>query len=405
MPISNQEIASPGLFMPKLQFVENRFYRSGLIALLGISISFGLSVGPTVQAQTETPANPLKPEADKSKRVEESLALSSSGDLAGAIEVLEGLLADYPSDKQLKSFYFSRLKRRANELVTRGYKSEGYELHRRLAIMARELAKDRADQPGVDAEDVLQFQNNNSYLLYNEACAFAYIGEDDKCLGSLRESMRWGFDNLNFMLNDLDLLEVADRPDFREMLGQELLDYEAKLIESAKERLAEFKQSNFEIIFPDTQGNPRRLSEHGDKLKVVTFWATENGKSQNNLKVLERLADHVDKEKVAIVTVGCEATDDSDEATEALRQFLETKGISLECLVANNDARNQLKRSRGFPTTLLVDGNGRLRLAIPGAVPYHVLKTIVGVLLNESNEAIEPKPTQANQIEANGDGR
>jgi len=271
--------------------------------------------------------------------------------------------------------------------------------------MARELAQKIADDPDADSEALLNFKTVNSYLLYKEACAWAYIGEDSKCIESLKEAVGWGFDNLNFMLNDMDLLEVTDRSDVRELLGQDLLDYESKLSESAKERLGEFRQTNFEIIFPDTQGNPRRLSEHGDQLKVVTFWATENARSHHNLQVLKRLSEHFGAEKVAIVTVGCETTEDTDEAAATLRQFMETKGISLECLVANSDARNQLKRSRGFPTTLLVDGNGRLRMAIPGAAPYHVLKTIVSVLLNESKKTIESPPRQDDKDGSNGDGQ
>lgn len=389
--------------MPNFQSGENRFYLRGLIVLVAVFIGFGFSLGGPLRAQTTTRLKPEQIEADKNKRVADSLALASSGDHAGAIEVLEGLLADYPKDQQLKLFYFSRLKRRATELVSRGFKSEGYEMHQRLAKMARGFADDLGEN--ADAEELLNFKKNNSYLLYNEACAFAYIGEDDKCIDSLRESVGWGFDNLNFMLNDMDLMEVADRPDFRELLGQDLLDYEAKLRESANQRLAEFKQTNFEIIFPDTEGISRRLSEHGDKLKVVTFWATENAKSQKNLSVLERLEENVDADQVAIVTVGCERATETKDATVALREFLASKKIELLCLVADTGARNQLRRSRGFPTTLLVDGNGKLRMAIPGVVPYHVLKTVVDVLVNESKEPADSVPSQADANENAGDGQ
>ena len=56
-------------------------------------------------------------------------------------------------------------------------------------------------------------------------------------------------------------------------------------------------------------------------------------------------------------------------------------------------------------TTLLVDGNGKLRMAIPGVVPYHVLKTVVDVLVNESKEPADSVPSQADANENAGDGQ
>ena len=401
--------------MYKRQFFTNRFFSFKLIALLCLIAILAVSRADAViaqeqanQEQTETEKT-QKPQS-KSRAMAEALRLVTLGDLPRAIDVLEQLRVAFPNDVQIQLTYFKQIKSYATQLVTSGKKAEGYELHKQAAQLARELEKQFSDVESITADEVANFRTNNSYLFYNEACAFAVDGEHEKCIASLREAIQRGFNNVNFMLNDMDLMEISERPDFQEMLGEDLVKYKTALRESILEGIENFQQTNFDLLFPDLDGDLVKLSDKGEKLKVVTFWTPGNRVSQKNLAILNRLKQKFADEDLAVLSVACVPDEEDEAASESLRTYLTEQNLDIECLVVGPPVRKQLKRSRGFPTTVLVDEKGKLRAAFPGSLPYHVIASFAEILLEGDAASVEETKVgeengEASSVSNAGDGQ
>ncbi|MDG2011925.1 MAG: TlpA disulfide reductase family protein [Pirellulaceae bacterium] len=390
--------------MYALRWLRNRFSSCRLIALLGLISIVSCACPNRVSAQEQavqeqTDLEKMQTAQGRSLATAEVLRYVTQGDLPKAIEILEQLRSVYPDNLEIKLNYFRRIKSYATQLVTSGKKAEGYELHKQAAQLAREIEKQFADMENISEESLANFRTNNSYLFYNEGCAFAVEGEHEKCIASLREAVQRGFNNMNFMLNDMDLLEISERPDFQEMLGEELVNYKARLRESILESIGNFQQTNFDVSFPNLSGELQKLSDQGDKLKVVTFWSPSNGPSQKNLAVLNRLKQKFAVDDLTVLSVACVSDDESQATFDNLKTYLTERDLDIECLVAGPHVRRQLKHSRGFPTTVIVDEKGKLRATFPGILPYHVVASFAEILL----EGI-PVPVEEEKVgEENGE--
>ncbi len=401
--------------MYERQFCINRFSSFKLIVLLCLITILAVSCADAViaqeqAAQKQTDTEKAQKPQSKSRAMAEALRLVTQGDLPRAINMLEQLQVAFPNDVQIKLTHFRQIKSYATQLVTSGKKAEGYERHKQAAQLARELERQLSDVENVSADDIAKFRTNNSYVFYNEACAFAVDGEQEKCIASLREAIQRGFNNVNFMLNDMDLMEISERPDFQEMLGEDLVKYKTALRVSILEQIANFQQTNFDLLFPNLNGELVKLSDKGEKLKVVTFWTPGNRVSHKNLAILNRLKQKFADEDLAVLSVACVPDEEDEAASESLRNYLTEQNLDIECLVVGPQVRKQLKRSRGFPTTVLVDEKGKLRAAFPGILPYHVIASFVEILLEGDAASIEePKVGEENgeasSVSNAGDGQ
>jgi hypothetical protein len=317
----------------------------------------------------------------KTEKIAEALSFTTMRNHQRAMELLRELSVAYPDDTEVQFQYYKSVKARATQLVSGGKRSEGYELYKRAGELLRKL-----DLQQIPEESRPRFMKLHSDTFYNEACTYAVEGDTESCLSSLGEARRWGFDNLNHMLNDLDLLDVVDTQAFRDMLGEDLVTYMTALKETARERMEKFAPLDFELELPDLQGRTINIADLRGKVLILSFWATGNRISGNNLKMLVRLKRNLPEAPFEVIIVGCERTNDAEEATAQLSEYISENDIPFACLVADPRVRAKMKETRGFPATILLDDNGQVRAAFTGAFPYHVLQTCVEIMLENDRE-------------------
>ena len=73
--------------------------------------------------------------------------------------------------------------------------------------------------------------------------------------------------------------------------------------------------------------------------------------------------------------------DDKEAAVEKIKKFREEQGMNYECVIGDEATRSQVPNFRGYPTTVLIDRTGAVRMTFVGMQPYERLEAAVNLLL------------------------
>jgi adenylate cyclase len=65
---------------------------------------------------------------------------------------------------------------------------------------------------------VMSAAPNDPPVLYNTACVYAMLGEDDRCLDALERAVGAGFSHRSWIENDGDLYRLHNHPRYRALL-------------------------------------------------------------------------------------------------------------------------------------------------------------------------------------------
>lgn len=341
----------------------------------------------------------------KSDQIAQSLKYSTMGNHEKAMQVLEDLLLSFPDDLEVKVHLLRRVKGCANHFVISGRRDEGYQLYKRAADLVRDIF------PDVPENAKQEFQVSNCATLYNEACTFAIEGEKEKCMDSLRQAVEWGFRNLNHLMNDNDLVLVTEGREIEELLGEHLVTYKAKLREIAETSLARFEAVEFDMELPNLNQQIVKLSDFRGQPVMVTFWSTGNNLSRQNLKTMSRLQKNFGDRGVKLIAIGCERTRIAEKAYEKNKEFFAENPASYICLVAHPKIRTVMQNSHGFPSTLVINSDGKLKAVLPGELQYYSAAMLMEVMLEgrdktpgDVTQDDSSQPDESQSDEPKGDG-
>jgi thiol-disulfide isomerase/thioredoxin len=119
------------------------------------------------------------------------------------------------------------------------------------------------------------------------------------------------------------------------------------------------------FALPGSGGDIVRLSALKPRVVVINFWATWCIPCVAELPELKRLADTMRDEPFALLAV------DVEEAPDKVMAFLLRKGIDLPVLYDQDGAVHRSYGVKGLPTTIIVDGRGRMVAQALGARQWH----------------------------------
>ncbi|MDO9114695.1 MAG: TlpA disulfide reductase family protein [Polaromonas sp.] len=114
----------------------------------------------------------------------------------------------------------------------------------------------------------------------------------------------------------------------------------------------------------DTQGKTWRLSDLRGRAVLLNFWASWCEPCRAEMPTLQQIADFYGPDKLLVLAINFK-----EHPTRAL-QFAASTGLSLPVLL---DPQGQTARAWGvkvFPTTVLVDRQGRPRQRVQGEVDW-----------------------------------
>lgn len=225
-------------------------------------------------------------------------------------------------------------------------------------------------------------------VLYNEACALALGGETRRALDALQQAVDAGFSRLDHFDLDVDLDSLRRLPEFQ--LTRRTA--ERRAIDGLKARSRPYP---LEITLPDLQDRPVALATLRGKVTLVVFWGTWSLPARKQMVDLADLAKRHGPRGLKVVGLACEAGP-PETSREAVETFLERNAISFPCLLAEKTTRDQVAGFQGYPTTLLLDHEGKVRLNFAGFQPRLTLETAVDLLLSEGGPAAAAKkPAQS----------
>jgi peroxiredoxin len=121
-----------------------------------------------------------------------------------------------------------------------------------------------------------------------------------------------------------------------------------------------------DFTLTDSTGKTVKLSDavHEKKLVMINFWATWCAPCRVEMPGFERIYGAKKDEGFTILAI------DEDKERDRLDAYLREKPVSFPVLIDQDGALAKQLGLHAFPTTILVDGNGKIVEVIEGVQPY-----------------------------------
>lgn len=160
---------------------------------------------------------------------------------------------------------------------------------------------------------------------------------------------------------------------------------EAAWFQSSAFRALSPALSRFRLAFEadDEQGVSRRLAEFKGQVVVLYLWGTWSEASRQLIPTLVELQESYSGKGVQLLAVNFEEGNDPQVKLAAMQNTVEQMGINFPCLVGGPNISRQIPDLKGFPTTIFIDKEGRVRRMASGVFDSKYLRAIVDVLLQE----------------------
>ncbi len=261
------------------------------------------------------------------------------------------------------------------------------EFYHKSARLFRTLAKVHGDLTRDE-------QRNMAMVLYNEACTFALEKKPEDAVQALRDALDAGFDQLELLVQDKELESLRARDDFKKVVDSALAKERNEALARARAELVASREFPFDFKLEDVDGKKHRLADLKGKVTIVDFWGTWCPPCRQEIPHFVALYEKFHGDGLAIIGVNYEQADDA-EARSLIRAFVAKEKVPYPCLLGDTSTRNQVPGFSGFPTTLFLDGAGKVRLRWTGYHPRADLEAVVSILLEDVKGAGEfPKTTQ-----------
>ena len=118
------------------------------------------------------------------------------------------------------------------------------------------------------------------------------------------------------------------------------------------------------LVLPAWEGQPWRLSDARGTVVVINFWASWCEPCRAEMPSLELLEQRHERDRLKVVAVNFRETDGT------IRRFLDATPVSLTLLRDVDGSAARAWQVRVFPTTVVIDRQGRARFSVTGEVDW-----------------------------------
>jgi thiol-disulfide isomerase/thioredoxin len=225
-----------------------------------------------------------------------------------------------------------------------------------------------------------------SRVLYRNTQVLVEKGEIDQAVAVVKEASELGFDAFAKVEAEPSMASLRATLPFQ---AAQKADDESKLArarERVKGKLEPPPNARFDFTLPDLSGKKVALRDFKGKVVLLDFWGTWCGPCREAIPHLIELYKKRHATGLEIVGLSYErdATSDS-QAVEMVKKFVESNSVPYPCLLGDEATIKQVPGFHGFPTTVIVDRTGKVRLLITenSAQTLELIGDAVRVLLAE----------------------
>ncbi|HZW32353.1 MAG TPA: redoxin domain-containing protein [Isosphaeraceae bacterium] len=223
-------------------------------------------------------------------------------------------------------------------------------------------------------------------VLYTQAQIEVSRGQQDRALAVLREAYDGGFDPFDQVEKDPAMASLRASEGYRALLRS--LD-EANLVK-ARQRIKGLLDKPLSLAFdftlPDLDGKPVALGQLRGQVVLIDIWGTWCKPCREAIPGLIQLYRKHHRRGFEIVGMDYEQhAPDQPTAVQMVKQFVQAAGIPYRCVMGDQATLEKIPNFRGFPTTMVIDRSGKVRMLITenSAGTPEMLDDAVAVLLAE----------------------
>ena len=225
--------------------------------------------------------------------------------------------------------------------------------------------------------------------IYNKAASLAIDGKKEASLKELLRAFENGFDNVAMAKADEDFKSLAESKEFAEVLAKGKAFAEkrraeaiAKQIKKVKAEMATFKSFEFDFDLKNTKGGNTKFADFKGKFLIVDVWGTWCPPCIAEIPHFIKLKEKYGSKGLEIIGIAYERTEDEEEAVEAVNEFMKEKKVNYDSVIGDKET-NEMIGVPGYPTTLFIDGEGKVRYKAVGYKDYEVLEAIVQEIMKK----------------------
>lgn len=231
-------------------------------------------------------------------------------------------------------------------------------------------------------------------LLYGYACVLSRNDQAPKSLEVLNKAISVGFANEQILDTDTDLVAVRALPEYEtakagwathfEALKQK---YKDALIAQAKEDLKNQESFDFDFQLTNVDGTPIKLADFEGQVRIVDIWGTWCPPCRNEVPIFVKLQDTYGKYGLQVIGLNDERGPSPEANVQTVKNFMANASVNYPCAIVTPEVVEQVPEFGGFPTTLIIDHTGKVRLKAFGFHEYEYFDTVVRELLLEATRA------------------
>ena len=325
-----------------------------------------------------------KPPTTAEEAVKRGQELAGQDDLMAALAMFERAHELDPKDRPALTFLTQARRLRADRLPAGKGRLTAYLGAGQSARMLRDLVG-KEPKPLEKGTIIL--------ALYREATALARDKQMDRAVASLTEAVDAGFLDDEAMAEDPDLKPFRDRPEYpglvarvKESIKKAMKERDvavaAEMLPEVKAEMASFKPFTFHFDLPGLDGKPVKSSDFKGKVTIVDIWGTWCPPCRMEIPHFIALRDAYREKGVEIVGINKEKVPEP-KVKETIEAFAREMGINYPLVIGNDKVEEDVRDFSGYPTTLFIDREGKVRYLHVGYAPYEVLEYVVKTLLDE----------------------
>ena len=337
-----------------------------------------IGTDPVEADQFTVEAKPTKEEL-----MDEARTAFQNDEVDRGIELVNQAHQSDPSDRQL-------IVGLANLHIQRGLQlaAENREQSQTNILASARLMRQLRD----DGEDITPAERQLLIVaMYKEAGVHASAGKSSEAMSSLREAIDAGLDNVALLEIDDDLASLRDEDGFATMLDQMRIaaaERQRAEIERYRQEIKESLASNesfpFTFALPNLEGETVSKDDFKGKILIVDIWGTWCPPCREEVPHFEKLYTTYG-DQLQVVGINYEHVP-QEAWVDTIAAFVAEKGLTYPCLIGDDATQQLVPNLTGFPTTLLIDGDGKVRLKVVGYHSYEKLEIIVKELMKEAAE-------------------